>query len=57
MRKDRVIRFVRELLSEIGEDPNRESLRKTLQHVAELYSEIFSGYDATAELEVNFGEQ
>lgn len=34
MRKEKIIRPVRELLSEIGEDPKREGLRKTRQRVA-----------------------
>ncbi len=56
MRNKRIIKLVRDLLSEIGEDPDREGLRKTPERVAELYSEIFSGYKASAELEVNFVE-
>ncbi len=56
MREDRVAHLIRALISEIGEDPDREGLRDTPERVAKLFSEIFSGYQATAELEVSFEE-
>ena len=35
---------VREILKEIGEDPNREGLKDTPERVQKLYKEITSGY-------------
>jgi GTP cyclohydrolase I len=43
---DRVEKLVRELLIEIGEDPNREGLQRTPQRVAEAYEYLTSGYRA-----------
>jgi len=34
---------VREILSAVGEDPNREGLRETPRRVARMYAEMFSG--------------
>jgi GTP cyclohydrolase I len=42
---ERVERAVREILSAIGEDPNRDGLVRTPARVAEMYAEIFSGLD------------
>jgi len=39
----RIERAVRELLLAIGEDPDREGLRRTPTRVAEMYAELFSG--------------
>jgi GTP cyclohydrolase I len=44
MNKERVQQLVRELLIEIGEDPNREGLLETPKRVAEAYSFLTSGY-------------
>jgi len=41
--KNRLQKAVRELLSAIGENPDREGLRDTPQRVAKMYEEIFSG--------------
>jgi GTP cyclohydrolase I len=40
---DRVKQAVREILSAIGEDPNREELGATPNKVAEAYAEFFKG--------------
>ena len=40
---ERVERAVRELLLAIGEDPDRDGLKKTPARVARSYIEIFSG--------------
>jgi GTP cyclohydrolase I len=40
---ERIERAVREILSAIGEDPNRDGLVRTPARVAEMYAEIFSG--------------
>lgn len=39
----RIERAVREILAAIGEDPDREGLRKTPQRVARAYAETFAG--------------
>ncbi|MBP8132326.1 MAG: GTP cyclohydrolase I FolE [Candidatus Hydrogenedentes bacterium] len=44
MNKDRVIELVRELLIEIGEDPEREGLLKTPARVAQAWAFLTSGY-------------
>ena len=44
MNKDRIAHLIRELLKEIGEDPDREGLRGTPERIARMYEEIFAGY-------------
>ena len=44
MNVDRVAELVKELLVEIGEDPEREGLRKTPIRVAKAYEFLCSGY-------------
>jgi GTP cyclohydrolase I len=39
----RIERAVREILSAVGEDPNREGLRETPARVARMYAELFRG--------------
>ena len=39
----RIERAVREILSAVGEDPDREGLRETPARVARMYAELFSG--------------
>jgi GTP cyclohydrolase I len=39
----RIERAVREILSAVGEDPNREGLRDTPRRVARMYAELFCG--------------
>ncbi len=56
MNKDRVKRLIRELIAEIGEDPTREGLSETPNRIADMYEEIFKGYDAESELSVKFSE-
>ena len=56
MDKDRIKRLVRELIAEIGEDPTREGLMGTPARIADMYTEIFKGYDAESELSVKFSE-
>lgn len=56
MNKDRIKRLVRELIAEIGEDPTREGLVDTPNRIADMYAEIFKGYDTESELSVKFSE-
>ena len=56
MNEERVKKLVRELIIEIGEDPTREGLRNTPERIANMYKEIFSGYDSDSELSVQFSE-
>lgn len=44
MNLERVAALVRELLVEIGEDPDREGLRRTPERVARAYEFLTSGY-------------
>lgn len=54
----RIERAVREILLAVGEDPDREGLRKTPQRVARMYTELFRGLheDAERHLEAVFDE-
>ena len=56
MDKNRIKKLVRELIIEVGEDPTREGLRETPERIAEMYGEIFGGYDIDSELSVQFSE-
>jgi len=56
MNKERVRKLVRELIIELGEDPTREGLRGTPDRIADMYEEIFAGYDSDSELSVQFSE-
>ena len=57
--RDRIVRAVREILEAIGEDADREGLRKTPERVADMYAEIFGGLnrDASKQLDVVFDEE
>ncbi len=46
MDKARIEAAVREILSAIGEDPDREGLLETPSRIASMYEEIFSGLNA-----------
>jgi GTP cyclohydrolase I len=54
--KPRVERAVREILLAIGEDPERDGLKRTPHRIAEMYAEIFSGLheDPAQHLTVTF---
>ena len=56
MNEDRVKKLVRELIIEVREDPTREGLRETPERIANMYKEIFNGYDSDSELAVQFSE-
>jgi len=56
MDEERVKKLVRELIIEIGEDPTREGLKDTPERIAQMYQEIFAGYDSDSQLSVQFSE-
>jgi GTP cyclohydrolase I len=45
----RIETLARELLSLLGEDPEREGLRKTPRRLAEVYQDLSSGYQTSPE--------
>jgi GTP cyclohydrolase IA len=53
---DAVVEAVRSILESIGEDPEREGVKRTPERVAKMYAEIFGGLhlDPVAELSVVF---
>jgi GTP cyclohydrolase I len=55
----RIAAAVRELLAAVGEDPDREGLRRTPERVARMYAEIFSGVgrDPAEHLSVTFAAE
>ncbi len=53
MNTERVARLVRELIQELGEDPQREGLARTPERVAEAYAFLTSGYGMDLETVVN----
>ena len=59
MDKNKIRKAVRMILEGIGENADRQDLRKTPERVADMYAEIFSGIvrDPAKELEVFLGER
>lgn len=55
--KRKVEKLLRQLLAELGENPDREGLVDTPRRMAEMYEEIFSGYKMSAGLNVSFSEE
>src|ERR687898_175341 len=53
----RIQKLIRQILVELGENPDREGLIDTPRRIAEMYEEIFAGYRMNAELDTNFSEQ
>jgi GTP cyclohydrolase I len=48
--RPRIERAVREILLAVGEDPDRDGLRRTPQRIASMYAEVFAGlYEEPAE--------
>jgi GTP cyclohydrolase IA len=54
--KKKIEKLLRQLLIEIGENPDREGLIGTPARMAEMYEEIFNGYKINSELDVSFTE-
>jgi len=57
LNKKRIEKLIRQLLIEIGENPNREGLIDTPRRMSEMYEEIFSGYRMDSQLDVAFSEE
>ncbi len=55
--KKNIEKLIRQLLIELGENPDREGLISTPRRIAEMYHEIFAGYSSDSELGVSFTEQ
>ncbi|MEP0825728.1 MAG: GTP cyclohydrolase I FolE [Nitrososphaera sp.] len=55
--KRKVAKLIRQLLIELGENPDREGLASTPNRIADMYEEIFGGYRMDAELDVSFSEE
>jgi GTP cyclohydrolase IA len=55
--KKKIEKLVRQILTELGENPDREGLIGTPHRIAEMYEEIFSGYHMSSELEISFNEE
>lgn len=53
MNREKVENLIKELLIEIGEDPNREGLLDTPKRVAKSYEFLFQGYNKNIEEVVN----
>ncbi len=45
MNQDNIAKLVKELLSEIPEDPSREGLKETPKRVAKSFSKLYGGYN------------
>lgn len=57
LNKRRITKLIRQLLIELGENPDREGLAGTPSRIADMYGEIFGGYRMDAELDVSFTEE
>ncbi|HEY7572195.1 MAG TPA: GTP cyclohydrolase I FolE [Nitrososphaeraceae archaeon] len=55
--KRKIEKLLRQILIELGENPDREGLLATPRRIADMYEEIFSGYRIEAGLEVSFSEE
>ena len=51
--RDKIVRAVRDILEAVGDDPDRDGLRRTPERVADMYAEIFAGIGADAALEMD----
>jgi len=52
-RKENIESAVRSILSNVGEDPERQGLEGTPDRIARMYSEVLGGYDVDLEKLVN----
>lgn len=52
-RHQKIETLIRELLTAVGEDPNRAGLARTPERVARMFDELLSGYDTDLDMLVN----
>lgn len=45
MNNEKIVKLTRELIQLIGEDPDREGLKKTPERIARSFEKLFGGYD------------
>jgi GTP cyclohydrolase IA len=57
LNKKRIEKIIRQLLIEIGENPNREGLVDTPRRISDMYEEIFGGYTMDPQLDISFTEE
>jgi GTP cyclohydrolase I len=57
LNKKKIEKLLRQLLIELGENPDREGLVGTPRRMAEMFEEIFSGYWTNAGLNISFSEE
>lgn len=57
LNKKKIAKLVRQLLIELGENPDREGLIGTPDRMASMYEEILGGYRMNAELDVAFTDE
>jgi GTP cyclohydrolase I len=55
--KRKIEKLVRELIVQLGENPDREGLQGTPKRMADMYQEILAGYCMNSELEISFSEE
>jgi len=55
--RKKIAKIIRQLLTELGENPDREGLVGTPNRIADMYEEIFKGYRMDAQLDVSFSEE
>lgn len=55
--KKKIEKLIRQILLQLGENPDREGLIGTPHRIAEMYEEIFGGYNMNAQLDISFSEQ
>ena len=53
--QDKIKSAAASIIKAIGEDPEREGLRGTPQRIAEMYAELFSGFDADPKEDLSVG--
>jgi GTP cyclohydrolase IA len=53
MKNQKIEKLVKQLLIELGEDPNREGLQKTPHRVAKMYTELTKGYKTSRKATIN----
>jgi len=53
MNKKNIEKLIKELLTELGENPNREGLKKTPLRVAQMLTELTQGYTTTRKETIN----